>query len=144
MSGVWIRTRGELRTQRRPRSHSCWGHLFAAPLWPMHNANLRTLLRTCDAVDACVVEPTVPGIDEALARGNTLRGRSCVHRVRQPVTWLERQRAGGARIVGVELADGAVRLGDLPAARSRTIVVLGHERTGIPHAALSTLDQVVE
>lgn len=39
---------------------------------------------------------------------------------------------------------GVVRLGDLPAARNRTIAVLGHERTGIPPEALDQLDVVVE
>jgi tRNA G18 (ribose-2'-O)-methylase SpoU len=37
-----------------------------------------------------------------------------------------------------------VRLGDLPAARERTVLVLGHERTGIPAEALDLLDEVVE
>ena len=32
------------------RSHSCWGHIIAAPLWPLHGVNLGTLLRTCDVV----------------------------------------------------------------------------------------------
>jgi tRNA G18 (ribose-2'-O)-methylase SpoU len=60
------------------------------------------------------------------------------------VEWLTRQRAGGSTIVGVELADEAVRLGDLPAARRRTVVVLGNESDGIPYDALSILDTVVE
>jgi tRNA G18 (ribose-2'-O)-methylase SpoU len=44
----------------------------------------------------------------------------------------------------VELADEAVRLADLPAARQRTIAVLGHEQTGIPAEALDLLDAVAE
>jgi tRNA (guanosine-2'-O-)-methyltransferase len=44
----------------------------------------------------------------------------------------------------VELADEAVRLADLPAARGRTIAVLGHERVGIPAEALDLLDLAVE
>ena len=51
---------------------------------------------------------------------------------------------GRSRIVGVELADEAVRLGDLPAARQRTVAVLGHERTGIPAEAVDLLDVAVE
>jgi hypothetical protein len=35
--------------------------------------------------------------------------------------WLEKQHSAGSAIVGVELADEAIRLGDLPAARQRTI-----------------------
>jgi len=44
----------------------------------------------------------------------------------------------------VELADEAVRLADLPAARRRTVMVLGHESTGIPPDALDLLDVAVE
>ena len=58
--------------------------------------------------------------------------------------WLSTQRAGGTRIIGIELADEAVRLADLPAARQRTIAVLGHERTGIPPEGVELLDVAVE
>lgn len=47
-------------------------------------------------------------------------------------------------MLGVELAEAAIRLADLPAARRRTIMVLGHEATGIPPYALDLLDDVVE
>jgi tRNA (guanosine-2'-O-)-methyltransferase len=144
MSGTWVRTRAELRAQRRGRPHRCWDHLLAAPLWPKYDVNLGTLLRTCDAVGACLVVPRRPWIDEALARGNTLRRPSCVHRVARPLEWLARQRADGSAVVGVELADDAVRLGDLPAARRRTVMVLGNESEGIPYEALPLLDTVVE
>jgi tRNA (guanosine-2'-O-)-methyltransferase len=117
---------------------------LAAPLWPKYDVNLGTLLRTCDAVGACLAVPRRPWIDEALARGNTLRHRSCVHWLRQPLDWLGKQRSGGSAVVGVELADDAVRLGDLPAARKRTVMVLGNEAEGIPAEALPLLDTVVE
>jgi tRNA G18 (ribose-2'-O)-methylase SpoU len=111
----------------------------------MHSANLGTLLRTCDAVGACLAVPRLPWVPEALARGDTLRRPACVHWARpDPHRWLAAQRAAGARIIGVELADEAVRLADLPAARQRTIAVLGHERTGIPAEALDLLDVAVE
>ena len=110
----------------------------------MHGANLGTLLRTCDAVGACLAVPPFGWVDEALARGNTLRRPTCVHRVGSPLRWLATERAAGARILGVELADEAIRLGDLPAARRRTVVVLGHEATGIPPDALDALDAAVE
>lgn len=45
---------------------------------------------------------------------------------------LARQRDRGSVIVGVELVDEALRLANLPAARARTVVVLGHEQGGIP------------
>jgi tRNA G18 (ribose-2'-O)-methylase SpoU len=51
---VRVRTRKDLRGERRRRPPRCLDHLIAAPLWPMHGANLGTLLRTCDAVGACL------------------------------------------------------------------------------------------
>lgn len=111
----------------------------------MHGANLGTLLRTCDAVGACLAVPKLPWVPEALARGNTLRRPACVHWTgRDPCRWLAEQRAAGSRIVGVELADESIRLADLPAARGRTVAVLGHEQTGIPADALELLDVTVE
>ncbi|WP_410569243.1 TrmH family RNA methyltransferase [Amycolatopsis sp. cmx-4-61] len=117
---------------------------MAAPLWPLHGVNLGTLLRTCDAVGACLAVPRFPWVPEALRRGNTLRRPACVHWVHDPPGWLARERAAGTKVVGVELAEEAVRLGDLPAARGRTIAVLGHEQTGILPEALDLLDSVVE
>ncbi len=111
---------------------------------PLHGANLGTLLRTCDAVGACLAVPPWPWVDEALARGNTLRRPICVHRTGDPLRWLAAERDGGARILGVELAEDAIRLGDLPAARARTVAVLGHEQSGIPPEALDLLDAAVE
>ena len=111
----------------------------------MHGANLGTLLRTCDAVGACLAVPRLPWVPEALARGNTLRHRSCVHWVgHDEVGWLRRQRERGSQTVGVELADEAIRLADLTAARCRTVLILGHEQSGIPAEALAHLDLTVE
>ena len=64
--------------------------------------NLGTLLRTCDAVGACLAVPKYPWVPTALERGNTMRHRSCVHWVRDPLRWLAEQKAAGTRIVGVE------------------------------------------
>ncbi|HVQ93580.1 MAG TPA: TrmH family RNA methyltransferase [Mycobacteriales bacterium] len=138
------RSRRDLAAERRRRSHSCWDHVIAAPLWPLHGANLGTLLRTCDAVGACLAVPRHPWVPEALARGNTLRRHSCVHWVANPTAWLRGHRDAGSHVLGVELAEAATRLADLPAARQRTIVVLGHEQTGLPPDALDLLDDVVE
>ncbi|WP_308268694.1 TrmH family RNA methyltransferase [Yinghuangia soli] len=145
-SGPAIRTstRSDLKRSRRPRAHACWDHLYAAALWPMHNANLGTMLRTCDAVGACLTVPKLPWVPEALARGNTLRRPTCVHWSGDQLGWLARQRERGVRIVGVELAENAVRLADLRPARGATVAVLGHERDGIPPEALDLLDEVVE
>jgi tRNA (guanosine-2'-O-)-methyltransferase len=79
-----------------------------------------------------------------LARGNTLRSPTCIHRICDPVDWLAAERSAGSLILGVELADEAIRLADLAAARRRTIAVLGHEQTGIPPEALDLLDGCVE
>lgn len=42
------------------------------PLWPLHGVNLGTLLRTCDAVGACLAVPRFPWVPEALRRGRTI------------------------------------------------------------------------
>ena len=147
MSGPQIRarTRRDIARQRRARGHPCWNHIIAAPLWPLHGANLGTLLRTCDAVGACLAVPRLPWVPEALARGNTLRRPACVHWAgRDACRWLAQQQSAGSRIVGIELADEAIRLADLPPARQRTIAVLGHEQTGIPPEAIGLLDVAVE
>jgi tRNA (guanosine-2'-O-)-methyltransferase len=116
-----------------------------APLWPMHGINLGTLLRTCDAVGACMAVPRLPWVPEALARGNTLRRPACVHWVGRDVNaWLTAQRSAGSHIVGVELVEDAVALADLPAARGRTVAVLGHEHSGIPPESLDLVDLFVE
>jgi tRNA (guanosine-2'-O-)-methyltransferase len=142
---IRVRPRREIAAQRRRRGHRCWDFIVVAPLWPLHEANLGTLLRTCDAVGACMAVPRLPWVPEALARGNTLRRPACVHWTgRDACRWLKDQRSAGYRVIGVELADEAIRLGDLPAARQRTVVVLGHEQTGIPPEALDLLDAAVE
>ena len=141
---IRLRTPKDLRAQRRRRPPRCLDHLIAAPLWPMYEVNLGTLLRTCDAVGACLAVPRLPWVPAALDRGNTLRRPACVHWVRDPCDWLERRRSDGAHILGVELAENAIRLADLPMARRPTVAVLGHERDGIPPEALDHLDDVVE
>ncbi len=111
----------------------------------MHGVNLGTLLRTCDAVGACLAVPRLPWVPEAISRGNTLRHPACVHWTGRDVCeWLSDQRAAGSQVVGVELADESIRLADLPAARRRTVAVLGHEQTGIPSEAVDLLDVAVE
>jgi tRNA (guanosine-2'-O-)-methyltransferase len=141
---IRVRSRKDLVAARRPRAHRCWDHLVAAALWPLHGANLGTLLRTCDAVGACLAVPPFRWVDHAIAKSNTLRRPGCVHRVGDPLGWLAAQKATGTRIVGVELAEEALRLADLPAADRRTVMVLGHEATGIPPEALDLLDLAVE
>lgn len=141
---MWVRTRAELRGTRRRRPHSCWDHLIVAPLWPKYGVNLGTLLRTCDAVGACLAVPHKPWISDALDKGNTLRQPSCVHWVNKPLVWLAAQRKAGSDVVGVELTDESIRLVELLPARRRTVVVLGHETDGIPPEATELLDTAVE
>jgi tRNA G18 (ribose-2'-O)-methylase SpoU len=137
--------RGEIRRARRRRSHSCWDHLLVAPLWVAFEANLGTLLRTCDAVGACMAVPNTPHYREALAKGDTLPRRPCIHWVQRPrERWIEQQREAGWRIVAVELAEGATPLPRLPPAREPTVVLLGHEQHGIPDDLVAEADGCVE
>jgi tRNA G18 (ribose-2'-O)-methylase SpoU len=135
----------DLRRQRRPRQHACWDHLVVAPLWVAYEANLGTLLRTCDAVGACMAVPDTEHYRRALWRGDTLgRRRPHIHWVgSSKLTWVERQRRMGSRIYAVELADDATMLGDLAVARRRSIVLLGHEHDGVPQEAWSSIDEIV-
>ena len=47
-------------------------------------------------------------------------------------------------VVGVELAEDATPLTRLEPARTRTLVLLGHEHHGIPEEAWPLIDEVVE
>jgi tRNA (guanosine-2'-O-)-methyltransferase len=144
MTQIRTKNRKDVRRERRP-NHGCWDHLICAPLWPMHGVNLGTLLRTCDAVGACMVVPRYPWVPEAIERSYTFPHKPDVHWSGDQLTWLQRQaQRDDTDVVAVELADEAVRLGDLPAARRRTVLVIGHERTGTPLEALEFLDTAVE
>jgi tRNA (guanosine-2'-O-)-methyltransferase len=118
-----------------------------APLWVAYQANLGTLLRTCDAVGACMAVPDSAHYRRALAVGDTLRlsRRPCIHWLTKGKEgWIEDQRSAGWRIVAVELAEGATQLPRLEPARVRTIVLLGHEHEGIPEELVERADACVE
>jgi tRNA G18 (ribose-2'-O)-methylase SpoU len=105
------------------------------------------LVRTCDAVGACIAVPDTGHYHEALAVGDTLRParRPCIHWLRHgKADWIEQQRAGGWRIVAVELAEGATPLPRLEPARQPTVVLLGHEQHGIPEDLVASADGCVE
>jgi tRNA (guanosine-2'-O-)-methyltransferase len=151
------KTKDELKQQRRRVSHSCWGYapggIVCAVPHPLHGVNLGTLLRTCEAVGACLAVPHYPWVPQALSKGYTISQRGCVHWMRpSAMKWMERERERGkdnpdeyVNIIGVELADEAVRLADLPVrGKRRSIVVMGHEKEGIPAAMLPLLDTAVE
>lgn len=136
----------ELRNRRRCAGHGCWDQLILAPLWVAYDANLGTLLRTCDAVGACLAVPRTDHYRRALEVGDTLRGRRpCLHWVApSKPAWIAAQRAAGKRIVAVELADGATPLTRLAPARTPTVVLLGHEHNGVPDDVLAQVDECVE
>lgn len=145
MSGAKTKPR-ELRARRRQTRHGCWDHLVVAPLWVAYDANLGTLLRTCDAIGACLAVPNTPHYRDSLRIGDTLRGRRpCLHWVGPTKeAWIDQQRAVGKRIVAVELADGATSLPRLAPARVSTVLLLGHEHHGVPDDVLAQVDECVE
>jgi tRNA (guanosine-2'-O-)-methyltransferase len=116
----------------------------------MHGVNLGTLLRTCEATGACMMVPHYPWVREALQKGYTIPQAPDVHRPRvnqkecSALRWLEAQKQAGTRILGLELADEATRFHDLPAAKEKTILLLGHEHDGIPDEAMDYVDMAVE
>jgi tRNA (guanosine-2'-O-)-methyltransferase len=81
---------------------------------------------------------------QALKRGDTLAVRPCVHWVDTKLSWIEQQQVEGARIIGVELDEESVPLGQVGPARDRSVVLLGHEHFGLPEEARPYLDQVIE
>src|SRR5207248_260017 len=90
----------DLRRVRRPHQHGCWDHLIVAPLWVAYEANLGTLLRTCDAVGACMAVPDSKHYRAALAVGDTLFRRPHIHSVgRSRLTWVRQQRDRGSVVV---------------------------------------------
>lgn len=119
---------------------------MVAPLWVAYQANLGTLLRTCDAVGACLAVPRTEHYQAALQVGDTLRGRRpCIHWVApSKEAWLNRQRSAGKRVVAVELADGATSLTRLTPATTSTVLLLGHEHHGVPDEVLAVVDECVE
>ena len=80
----------------------------------------------------------------ALKTGDTLPARPCVHWVDSKLSWIERQQTRGASVIGVELDEDSISLAELRQAKSRSIVLLGHERTGLPPEVWPFLDQIVE
>ena len=144
MSGAKFKP-AELRRQRRRSGHRCWDHLIVAPLWVAYGANLGTLLRTCDAIGACLAVPRTPHYREALQVGDTLRSRRpCIHWVASKTAWIEDQRARGKRVVAVELAPGATPLTRLNMTSQPSVLFLGHEHHGVPDEVLAIVDECVE
>jgi tRNA (guanosine-2'-O-)-methyltransferase len=80
----------------------------------------------------------------SLKIGDTLPSRPCLHWVSTKLGWIERQQGEGAQIIGVELDEDSIPLSQLVQARTRTIILLGHEHSGLPQEVWPFLDQVVE
>ncbi len=91
--------------------------------------------------------PDSPHYRDALAVGDTLlcHRRPCIHWLRTgKERWVADQRSAGWRIVAVELAEDATPLTLLEPARQRTVVLLGHEREGVPDHLVEAADACVE
>jgi tRNA (guanosine-2'-O-)-methyltransferase len=81
---------------------------------------------------------------QALEKGDTLSARPCIHWVGSKLGWIERTKDRGAQIIGVELSEDSIRLQQLRQATRHTVVLLGHEHSGLPAEVWRYLDQVVE
>jgi tRNA (guanosine-2'-O-)-methyltransferase len=55
-----------------------------------YTANLGTLLRSCDAVGACMAVPDSDHYRRALEKGDPLDVRPCLHWVDSKVGWVDR------------------------------------------------------
>jgi tRNA G18 (ribose-2'-O)-methylase SpoU len=58
--------------------------------------------------------------------------------------WVRNQQASGRRVLAVEVADDALPLPLLEPAREPTVLLLGHERHGLPDEVIELSDEVVE
>ena len=135
------KTSNELRTQRRtvPTLRT---PITIACLWPKSGENLGTLARTADAVGAMMVVPDTANATKALRRGNTIGMHNTIW---EPVTDVEKWLSdANSRVVAVELAWNAIPLRDVTPATSDTVLLVGHENTGVPEWALDLCDEVVE
>ena len=81
---------------------------------------------------------------QSLKIGDTLSVRPCVHWVGSKLGWIERQQRQGARIVDVELDEDSISLAQVRQAKTRSIILLGHEHSGLPPEVWPFLDQVIE
>ena len=140
---ISTKTPEEIRTARR-RTRLDVGLIRIAALWPKDGMNLGTLIRTCDAIGAVLVVPDTAPAAKAVKRGNKIGDKHApIERIRvDPIEWLASNRS--ERIVGVELAHGSYPISELSPAVSATIVVLGHEASGIPNEAWPHIGEAVE
>jgi len=81
---------------------------------------------------------------QALKNGDTLSACPCLHWVDSKLGWIERQQSHGAQIIGVELDEDSISLRDVRQATRRSVILLGHEHSGLPPEVWPLLDLVVE
>jgi tRNA (guanosine-2'-O-)-methyltransferase len=95
-------------------------------------------------VGACMAVPETDHYRQALKKGDTLAARPCLHWVRSKIDWIDLQQRQGARIIGVELDEDSISLAQVRQAVTRSVVLLGHEHSGLPPEVWPYLDQTVE
>ena len=81
---------------------------------------------------------------QALKKGDTLAVRPCIHWIDSKIDWVEREQLHGARLIGVELDEDSISLRQVRQATERSIVLLGHEHSGLPPEVWPYLDVVIE
>ena len=81
---------------------------------------------------------------QALKKGDTLSVRPCIHWIDSKVDWLAREQQRGATLIGVELDEDSTSLSQVRQATKRSIVLLGHEHSGLPPEVWPYLDEVIE
>lgn len=115
--------------------------VVACPPMRSH-VNLSHIVRTCGCFGIRrVIACGAAGLHGRIARDGADEVELEVHRSLPPV--LERLRAEGREIVGLEQATGSERLFDFSFA-ARTVLVIGNERTGLTTEELALLDRVAE
>jgi tRNA G18 (ribose-2'-O)-methylase SpoU len=115
--------------------------VVACPPMRSH-VNLSHIVRTCGCFGIRrVIACGAAGLHGRIARDGADEVALEVHRSLPPV--LDRLRAEGFEIVGLEQTTGSERLFEFPFAR-RTVLVIGNERTGLTEEELARLDRVAE
>jgi len=80
----------------------------------------------------------------ALEIGDTLSARPCIHWVESKLGWIERTKDRGVRIIGVEIDEDSIPLHQVHQATEHSVILLGHEHSGLPPEVRGYLDDVIE
>ncbi len=106
------------------------------------NVNLSRIVRlaSCCGVTRMIVAGQGK-IDPKIARDGVQEVE--IERRRSVPPVLKKLKAEGYRIVGLEQTDDSKSLHDYPFVR-KSVLVIGHERLGIPDESLSCLDEAIE